>query len=124
MLFRSQPLPSTPQPVPPQPIPPKKGLSKGALWGIIGGVLGLILVITAVVLAVIFLAGPSKEDYVAIRSQVKEVKTQSKNIKEKTSDFLGFSLNSITFSSTISSLFSFFKISLISDNLSAAFTIP
>lgn len=93
-----QPLPSTPQPEPsqpippqtisPQPIPPKKGLSKGALWGIIGGVLGLILVITAVVLAVIFLAGPSKEDYMAMRSQVKDVKTQSKNTKEKTKTFI------------------------------------
>lgn len=95
---QSQSLPPTPQPAPsqpippqtisPQPIPPKKGLSKGALWGIIGGVLGLILVITAVVLAVIFLAGPSKEDYMAMRSQVKDVKTQSKNTKEKTKTFI------------------------------------
>ncbi|MDO4773981.1 MAG: hypothetical protein Q4A37_02545 [Candidatus Saccharibacteria bacterium] len=66
----------------PYQMPPKKGLSKGALWGIIGGSIALILLIVGVIMAVLLLSGPSREDYVAFQSQVKDLKKQRQNMKD------------------------------------------
>ncbi len=85
MMTPQPPVGSPIGPIPtvtPQPIPPKKGLSKGALWGIIGGSIAFVLLIVGIILAVVFLSGPSKEDYLAIQSQVKDIKEQRNKINK------------------------------------------
>ncbi|MDO4781371.1 MAG: hypothetical protein Q4A34_03225 [Candidatus Saccharibacteria bacterium] len=72
----------------PYQMPPKKGLSKGALWGIIGGSVAFILLIVGVVLAVVFLGEPSKEDYLAFQSQVKDIKERRKKMNDAMEPYL------------------------------------